>query len=82
MSVNIAPLTVAVQTDAIEFLEAVVKDLKSGIIPPVSRGVMIMGFEQGTYSVWEFGPRNGGAFTSMAMCTLGQQLFVDKILGE
>ena len=82
MSAKVLNLPTAVQADAIEFLEAVVADLKSGVMPSVERGVMVLGFETGMFSVWDFGPKNGGAYTSMAMCTLGQQMFVDKILGE
>lgn len=81
MSLKIADLPIAVQQDAIEFLEAVVSDLKNGIIPSVARGVMILNFDNEKFAVWNFGPKNGGPFTSLAMCALGQQLFNDLILG-
>lgn len=79
---NVVEIPFSCQQDAAEFLRAVIKDLENGQMPAVSRGLLVVGYEQGGYSVWGFGPKCGGAHMQLSLATLSMQMISDTILGE
>lgn len=70
------------QVGAQEFLSAVVSDMDNRIMPKVAKGLLVLEYETGQYSVWSFGPEGGGDHTPIAMASLAHALLIDKILGS
>ena len=70
----------SMQKDTIALLEALVQDLKSGVLQPVDRGVILFEYQDGSRALWNFGPRMGDAYTAAALFEIGKTLCVDKIL--
>lgn len=70
-----------VKLDPVGFLRAIADCIEAGELQPVGQGVLVLRYEEGGYTVWGFGPRGCGDFSTLATIAVGQQILANKMAG-
>lgn len=78
---TLATMPHSVKLDPVAFLRQMADCIEAGELQTVGQGVLVLRFEEGGYSVWGFGPRGCGDFSTLATIAVGQQILANKMAG-